>query len=94
MRPISRWHYQFLGLDNFPARLGEHEIPAFFTFPKEEIDEISAKYKERYRIGIALMLGFVRMTGRTMEKIPQKLPKEVLQALADQFGLPDRKSVV
>lgn len=87
MRPISRWQYQFLGLKNFPSSLGEHEIPAFFAFASEEIAEIKAKFKKKYWIAIAVQVGFIRMTGGTLEKLPRKLPRELLSALGDQFNI-------
>ena len=64
MRTVTRWQEQFLGLEDFPAQMGEHEIPTFFTFTQEDLAEISKKYKERHRIPAALQIGFIRMTGR------------------------------
>lgn len=86
MRPISRWQYQFLGIEDLPAELGEHEIQDFFTFPEHLIEEFKARFREN-AVPAALMHGFIRMTGRTMTKVPKALPREFLKHLADQFGV-------
>ncbi len=88
MRPITRWQNQFLGLNQFPLQLGEHELDEFFTFSPEEVAEIKAKFKDRYCIPVAMMVGFIRMTGRTMSKVPKALPRDFLKFLGDQFEVP------
>lgn len=87
MRTLSRWQYQYLGTKDFPPIISELELYRFFTFTPAEISEIRSRYKSNLRIAAAIQLGFLRMTGATLDKI-RIIPSSVLKHIGKQLELP------
>jgi hypothetical protein len=58
----------YIGRHEFPKALAEFELRPWFTFDARVRHEIRKAFRSRYWIGAALQLGFVRMTGATLER--------------------------
>jgi TnpA family transposase len=81
-----RWHRPYLGLSEFPADLSTFELDYFFTFSAKEIAALKSRYKPLLRIGAAIQLGFLKMTGcavSAFKVVPRKLLNHVGQQLGD-----------
>lgn len=87
MRDIRRWQYQYLGIDSVPRNIGELEFRAFFTFSTREKKAIAQFRGPHLRLGAALQLGFLRMTGRTLEAV-NAIPAALLKYIGTQLDLP------
>jgi TnpA family transposase len=81
------WQLAYLGRHTFPAELTDFELRQTFTFDAEERENIRRAFRSRLRIGAALQLGFLRLTGTTLNSI-QYVPSAVLRHLGSQFGVP------
>lgn len=66
---MDHWHAPYLGLRHIPP-----ELNTFFTFSAKERALIDDRRRDLYRLALALHLGFVRMTGRTLDAYRQ-IPK-------------------
>jgi hypothetical protein len=80
------WRLAYLGRRTFPAELTDFELRQAFTFDLEERTEIRRAFRSRLRIGVALQLGFLRLTGTSLRTI-EYVPPMVLRHLAAQFSV-------
>jgi hypothetical protein len=83
---VQHWQLPFLGLHEFPADLTEFEIQYFFTFTPHEREAIVSRYGDHHRLAAAVHLGFIKMTGRTLDAF-DPLPVRVLKHLSKDLGL-------
>ena len=83
---MPHWQLPFLGLRTLPADLTAFEIRDFFTFAPQEREAIFSRHGDQHRLAAALQLGFLKMTGRTLDAFAL-LPEEVLKHLHDHLGL-------
>ncbi|CAJ3199676.1 transposase Tn3 family protein [Burkholderia pseudomallei] len=83
---MDHWRLSYLGLRHFPQELTEFELNTFFTFAARERALIDGRRSHLYRLAVALHLGFVRMTGRTLDAYKQ-VPKRLWQHLGEQLGI-------
>jgi hypothetical protein len=67
-------HAPYLGLRHIPPDLNEFELNTFFTFSSKECALIDDRRRDLCRLALALHLGFVRMTGCTLDAY-KKIPK-------------------
>jgi hypothetical protein len=81
------WQLGYLGRHAFPADVTEFELRRAFTFDEAEREEIRRSFRSRLRIGIALQLGFLRLTGTTLGSL-EYVPSAVLRHVGLQFALP------
>lgn len=86
MRTTDHWRLAYLGLRHFPHELTEFELHTFFTFSNRERALIDGRRSHLYRLAVALHLGFVRMTGRTLDAYKQ-MPKRLWQHLGEQLSI-------
>jgi hypothetical protein len=84
---MQRWQLPFLGLSQPPPTLTEFEIEQFFTFSETEFEAIQSRRGKLNRLGIALQLGFLRMTGRHLDGV-HVLPVKILQHIGTQLQVP------
>lgn len=87
MADVHRWQYQYLGATSFPKTLSTVELQAFFTFTVEQLTALRSRYRPNLRVGAAVQLGFLQMTGNLLTDttvIPQKL----LRYVATQLEVP------
>ena len=87
MRDIARWQYQFLGIESVPRSIGELEFTAFFTYTPTELKKLKAMLKPNLRLGAALQLGFVKMTGRILNAV-KIVPATLLNHIGQQLDVP------
>jgi len=64
---MDGWHSTYLGLRELPKALTEFELQAFFTFSDDERMVIDERRKPLHRVGLALQIGFLRMSGRQLD---------------------------
>ncbi|MGH9447149.1 MAG: DUF4158 domain-containing protein, partial [Terriglobia bacterium] len=64
--PISRWEHRYLGEDRFPRALSALEIEHFFTLEADELAAVRQRRSALNGLALALQVGFLRMTGRTL----------------------------
>ncbi|UMY33482.1 Tn3 family transposase [Burkholderia contaminans] len=83
---MDHWRLAYLGMRHFPHELTEFELNTFFTFSARERALIDGRRSHLYRLAVALHLGFVRMTGRTLDAYKQ-VPKRLWQHLGEQLGI-------
>ncbi|HEY0847457.1 MAG TPA: Tn3 family transposase [Noviherbaspirillum sp.] len=83
---MDHWHAPYLGLRHIPPELNEFELNTFFTFSAKERALIDERRRDLYRLALALHLGFVRMTGRTLDAYRQ-IPKALWTHLGEQLGI-------
>lgn len=84
---MPRWHQPYLGLTAFPADLTTFELDYFFTFKADEIKALKSRYKPLLRIGAAIQLGFLKMTGCSVSAF-KIVPRKLLNHLGQQLGEP------
>jgi TnpA family transposase len=83
---MQRWRQQYLGLAGFPPTMASAEIDQFFTFNRRELTVIARRRGSLNRLSVGLQIGFLRMTGRTVNSF-QILPIAVLKHLGVQLRL-------
>jgi hypothetical protein len=83
---VQHWQLPFLGLHEFPADLTAFEIQYFFTFTPHEREAIMSRYGDHHRLATAVHLGFIKMTGRTLDAFDPP-PISVLRHLSTDLGL-------
>ena len=81
------WQLAYLGRHAFPADVTDFELRQAFTFDELEREEIRRSFRSRLRIGVALQLGFLRLTGTTLDLL-EYVPTTVLRHVGLQFALP------
>jgi hypothetical protein len=77
---LPHWQTPYLGLRSLP-RLSDWEIDHFFTLTPQERDDICDRFRGLNRLAVALQLGFLRMTGCTLDGV-RILPKKLLGSVA------------
>ena len=76
---MQNWQTTYLGLKELPRELSTFELQTFFTFSRAERSVIGDRHGTTHKLGLALHIGFLRMSGRSLNAIRI---------------VPDRKSVV
>jgi hypothetical protein len=61
------WQGTNLGVREVPREVGELELQAFFTFSRTEHAIIQRRRGPALKLGLALHMGFVRMSGRPLD---------------------------
>ena len=89
-----RFEERHLGSDRFPDDLSDLEIGYFFGLGNQSRPLIKASRGALNRIGLALHIGFLKMTGRCLNSI-QRVPMPVLRRIGEDLGLdvPDLASI-
>ena len=83
---MQRWHEQYLGLKQFPASLSSMEIEHSFTLSESELTYVSNRRRPLNPLGVGLQIGFLWMTGQTLNSF-QMVPPAVLKHLGDQLHI-------
>lgn len=60
---LLAWQLRYLGWQTLPADLSTFGIERFFTFADANLAAIQSRYKDELRLGAALQIGFLQMTG-------------------------------
>ena len=83
---MDHWQLAYLGMRQMPRELSEFELATFFTFSPKERALIDARRSQLYRLACAVHIGFVRMTGRTLDASKQ-VPKFLWAYVGAQLGI-------
>jgi TnpA family transposase len=88
------WQEPYLGIRAIPRNLTQFEFNAFFAFSASERRLISARRDRSHRVGLALHIGFMRMSGRQLSSV-RTIPPLLLQHLgaALKVDVPDIASI-
>jgi len=91
---MDRWRATFLGLKQLPRELTAFEIEAFFNYTTTEREVIEARRRPELKLGLALQIGFLRMSGRLLKAV-RVVPPALWHHLGRQFGVaaPDLASL-
>src|SRR5260370_25449442 len=91
---MDNWQSTFLGLKQLPRELTAFEIEAFFTFTLAERQMIEERRRPALKLGLALQIGFLRMSGRLLDSV-RIVPPALWRHLGEQFGVqaPDLASL-
>ncbi len=84
---MERWHTSWLGLTQFPTELAAFDLDQFFTLDAADQQIVATRRRSLHRLGIALQIGFIRMTGCTLDAV-QIVPSAALRHVAVQLHLP------
>ena len=91
---MDNWQSTFFGLKRLPRELTAFEIEAFFTFTRAERQLIEDRRRAELMLGLALQIGFLRMSGRLLDAVPM-VPPALWRHLGTQFAVaaPDLASL-
>jgi hypothetical protein len=76
----------YLGSRHFPREMSAFEVRRFFNLSSDERHVLRRRFRSRSRLGAALQLGVVRMTGTTLDAF-DCVPRAVLEHLGHQLGI-------
>ncbi|WP_404548907.1 DUF4158 domain-containing protein [Dyella jejuensis] len=83
---MQYWQTPYLGLRSIPKELNQFELNAFFTYSPKEQRAILAKRDTLHRLGLALQIGFIRMTGSVLAAV-KVVPAELWAHLGKTLGI-------
>ena len=63
---MQGWQTTFWGMRELPRDISDFEMKAFFTFDGAEREQINARRGDAHKLGLALHIGFLRMSGRLL----------------------------
>jgi len=81
--PTNRWEHRYLGEERFPETLSGLEIEHFFTLDEDELASVRERRGPLNRLALALQIGFLKMTGRTLNSV-ELIPPQILDHLGRQ----------
>jgi hypothetical protein len=64
---MDSWHATFLGLGHLSRKVTAFEVEVFFQFSAEEARIIEERRRPEFKLGLALQMGFLRMSGRLLD---------------------------
>ena len=87
---MDRWDRRYLGWETFPDGLSDLEIQRYFTPTDDQAQIIAARRGHLNRLGLALHLGFLKLSGRSLAKF-ERVPGDILNYLGvvTQTAAPD-----
>ena len=80
------WQMPYLGLQDLPQEFSEFELQAFFSLSRAERDLISRRRSELLKLGLALHIGFLRMSGRPLNSV-RTVPAVLLRHLGRELEI-------
>lgn len=83
---MQGWHTTFLGMRGLPRDISDFEMKAFFTFDGPERDAINARRGDSHKLGLALHIGFLRMSGRLLGAF-RVIPVALWRHLGNELGI-------
>ncbi len=91
---MQGWQTPYLGLRDLPRELTEFELQAFFSFSRVELELIARRRGDNHKLGLALHIGFVRMSGRPLNSV-RAVPAVLLRHLGQMLDIatPDLASL-
>ncbi len=91
---MDSWHATFLGLRHLPREVTAFEVEVFFQFTAEEARIIEERRRPELKLGLALQIGFLRMSGRLLDAV-RIVPPLLWRHLGERFSVaaPDLASL-
>ena len=91
---MQGWQTPYLGLRDLPRELAEFGLQAFFSFSRAELELIERRRGDNHKLGLALHIGFVRMSGRPLNSV-RAVPAVLLRHLGQMLDIatPDLASL-
>jgi hypothetical protein len=83
---MDTWQSGLLGLRELPPEVSSFELQAFFTFSGTERAAIEECRQPAHKLGLALHIGFLRMSGRPLSAV-RRVPANLLQYLGTQLAI-------
>ncbi len=83
---MQDWRAQYLGLTTFPTGLTAAEIDELFTLNGDIAQVVGARRTPLTRLGLVLQIGFLRLTGRSLNSV-QIIPPAVLERAGQAAGI-------
>ncbi|MGH6626495.1 MAG: DUF4158 domain-containing protein, partial [Burkholderiaceae bacterium] len=83
---MQSWHTNYLGLKDLPRELSAFELQAFFTYSRAEREVIDARYGATHKLGLALHIGFLRLSGRSLNAV-RVVPVSLWAHLGKELGV-------
>ena len=83
---MQGWQTTFLGMHELPRDMSDFEMNAFFTFDGAEREAINARRGDAHKLGMALHIGFLRMSGRLLGAF-RVIPVTLWRHLGSELGL-------
>lgn len=80
------WQTSYLGLREMPGEISEFELQTFFSFSRAELELIARRRSDNLKLGLALHIGFARMTGRPLNSV-RSLPSALLRHLGRELDI-------
>ena len=77
---------QYLGWERFPANLTEADVAYFFSFSEDERRTVHRRRRPLNRLGVALQIGFLRLTGAPLNSV-EMIPPQVLTHIGAELGI-------
>jgi len=83
---MQSWHTTYLGLKDLPRELSAFELQTFFTFSRAERAVIDIRRTDTHMLGLALHMGFLRMSGRSLNTL-RIVPISIWKHLGQELGV-------
>lgn len=82
---MASFEYRYIGAESLPARLSEFDVQQYFRLSKTDVEAISARFRADRRAGVAVMLLFLRASGRPLDRV-STLPRALLHHVGEAIG--------
>ena len=83
---MQSWHTPYLGLNELPRDISTFELQTFFTYRGAERELIEARRGNALKLGLALHIGFLRLSGRLLKSV-QVVPYALWRHLGQELGV-------
>jgi len=77
---------QYLGWERFPENLTEPEVAHYFSLSEDDRRAVHRRRRPLNRLGVALQVGFLRLTGAPLNSV-EMIPPQVLAHLGAELGI-------
>ena len=83
---MQAWQNTYLGMRELPRDISGFELQAFFTFSPAERALIDERRGDAHKLGLALHVGFLRMSGRLLDAF-RIVPPALWRYLGNELGV-------
>ncbi len=83
---MQGWHTTFLAMRGLPRDNSDVEMKAFLTLDDAEPDAINARRGDHHKLGLALHIGFLRMSARLLGPL-RAIPVALWRPLGNELGI-------
>jgi len=75
---------RYVGADSLPSRLTEFDFQQNFQLLRADIEAINSQFRGDRRAGVAVLLLFLRVSGRPLDRI-SALPRTLLRHIGEKL---------